>query len=135
MKVCVDANVIISALIGGVTREILFDPKFEFISTEFTINEVRKYMPLIAEKSRASVKKAKIALSVLPINIYKREHYSGKIEEANRIIGKIDENDVDILALALKFGCYLWSNDKHFDCIPENIKTRCIKTKEIIAFG
>ena len=47
IKICVDANIIISALIGGVARNILFDSKFEFITTESTIKEVTKYLPIL----------------------------------------------------------------------------------------
>lgn len=31
------------------------------------------------------------------------------------MISHIDKKDIDILALALKFETYLWSQDKHFD--------------------
>ena len=43
--VVVDANIILSALLGGKPSFILFDPKFKFITTEFTISEVKKYLP------------------------------------------------------------------------------------------
>jgi len=33
IRIVVDANIIISALLGGKPRFILFDPKFEFITT------------------------------------------------------------------------------------------------------
>lgn len=47
MKIIVvaDANIILSALLGGKPSGILFDPKFQFITTEFTLNEVKKYLP------------------------------------------------------------------------------------------
>lgn len=48
--IAIDANIIISALIGGVARLILFESKFEFITTEFTISEVRKYLPRLSKK-------------------------------------------------------------------------------------
>jgi len=37
--IVVDANPIISALIGGYSREVLFDHSFQFITTEFTIED------------------------------------------------------------------------------------------------
>ena len=46
--ICVDATPIISALIGGFSREVLFSHNFEFATTQFTINEVKKYLPYIA---------------------------------------------------------------------------------------
>ncbi len=56
ISIAVDATPIISALIGGVSRDILFDHRFNFISTEFTINEVKKYIPIISKKSEVSKK-------------------------------------------------------------------------------
>ncbi|ODS38136.1 MAG: hypothetical protein A7316_00075 [Candidatus Altiarchaeales archaeon WOR_SM1_86-2] len=124
IKICVDANIIISALIGGVSRNILFDSKFEFITTEFTITEVRKYLPMIAKKSGVDINKIEFALSLLPIKVYPRENYADKIKEADELIGKIDKKDVDILALALEFECYLWAEDKHFNDIKKVVRTR-----------
>jgi len=124
IKICVDANIIISALIGGVARNILFDSKFDFITTEFTIREVKKYLPMIEKKSGVDAGKIEFALSLLPIKVYPEEHYSDKIEEADELIGKIDKKDVDILALALKSECYLWTEDGDFEIIDKVIRTR-----------
>ena len=44
IKIIIDATPIISALIGGISREIIFDNTYEFLTTEFTINEVKKYL-------------------------------------------------------------------------------------------
>ncbi|MCD6371758.1 MAG: hypothetical protein J7L39_03505 [Candidatus Aenigmarchaeota archaeon] len=51
ITIVVDANPIIAALIGGSSREIFFERRFEFITVEFTIEEVKKYLPVIAEKA------------------------------------------------------------------------------------
>ena len=51
LRIVVDANILISALLGGKPRFILFDPKFEFATNKFTLKEVEKYVPLISEKS------------------------------------------------------------------------------------
>ncbi|ODS38429.1 MAG: hypothetical protein A7316_07960 [Candidatus Altiarchaeales archaeon WOR_SM1_86-2] len=124
IKICVDANIIISALIGGAARNILFDSKFEFITTEFTIKEVRKYLPMIGKKSGVDAGKIEFALSLLPIKVHPKEHYSDKIEKADKLIGEIDKKDVDILALALKFECYLLTEDGDFKTINKVIRTR-----------
>ena len=124
ITICVDANIIISALIGGVARNILFDSKFDFITTEFTIKEVRKYLPMIEKKSGVDAGKIEFALSLLPIKVHPGEHYSDKVKEADELIGEIDKKDVDILALALKFECYLWTEDGDFKTINKIIKTK-----------
>ena len=51
IRVVVDANVILSALLGGSARFILFDPRFEFVTAEFTLEEVERYIPRVSEKS------------------------------------------------------------------------------------
>lgn len=44
MKLVVDANIFISALIGGKAAELLFNPKFDLLTTERTTWEVKKYL-------------------------------------------------------------------------------------------
>lgn len=69
----------------------------------------------------------------MPINIYSEEDYRDSINLGESLIGKIDSFDVKILALSLKFGAYLWSEDKHFDKIKdERIKLKFLKTRDLI---
>jgi hypothetical protein len=46
----IDANPIISALLGGTAREVLFSHKFLFFSTQHTLFEVEKYLPNLAKR-------------------------------------------------------------------------------------
>ena len=48
--IAVDANIILSALLGGKPSIILFNHKYEFTTTEFTIGEVEKYLPKLSKK-------------------------------------------------------------------------------------
>jgi len=48
--VVVDANIILSALLGGKPSDILFDSRFQFATTEFTLKEVKKYFPRLEKK-------------------------------------------------------------------------------------
>jgi len=123
--IVVDANIILSALLGGKPSIILFDSKFNFITTEFTINEVIKYLPILENKLNISEEEIISLLNNLPIKIYKKDFYENKIAEAEKIISHIDKKDVDILALALQFQTYLWSQDKHFEIsnYPKLLKT------------
>mgnify|MGYP001615840395 CR=1 FL=1 len=129
IKIAVDATPIISALIGGVSRNILFDRRFDFISTDYTMEEVKRHIPLISKKSGINEKEIVDALSLLPIKIYSKKSYKNKIENANKIIGEIDKKDVDILALSLKENCLIWSEDKDFRNLKE---VDLIRTKELI---
>ena len=127
IKIIVDATPIISALIGGVSREILFDPTYDFITTEFTINEVKKYVSYISKKSKMPLEQIKEALELLPLTIYNQNFYSEKIENAKKLIEHKDEKDIDLLALALKTSNPLWSEDTHFERINE---ISLLKTKD-----
>lgn len=129
IKIAVDASPIISALIGGVSRNILFDYRFDFISTGFTLKEVEKYLSLISEKSGVSEEEIRLALGLMPLRIYQREEYGKQIKSADKIIGKTDKNDVDILALSFHEGCLLWSEDKHFRNKKE---IKLVRTKDLI---
>ena len=44
MKLVVDANIFISALIGGKAADLLFNPNFDLLTTERTTWEVKKYI-------------------------------------------------------------------------------------------
>jgi predicted nucleic acid-binding protein len=125
--IVIDANPIISALMGGFSREVIFNHHFEFITTDFTIKEIIKYIPYIAKKADVSEDFIRSLLNLLPLRIYKSKTYQEKINEAEMLVR--DKKDVKILALALATSFPLWSNDKHFDGIKE---IKLIKTKDFV---
>ena len=127
ITITVDATPIISALLGGVSRDIFFEPSFKFITSEFTIYEIKKYLGYISKKSGVNIKEIIDALDLLPLDVYKESFYFDKMHEANNIIGKIDKKDIRILALSLKTNRNLWSEDKHFEKIKDIIH---LKTKD-----
>lgn len=81
IRIAVDSNIIISTLLGGKPRFILFDPKFEFITVEFVLKEVEKYLPLIAEKSGVSEKEIKETLELLPVKVIPLSQYQGYLKD------------------------------------------------------
>ena len=129
ITIVVDANPIIAALIGGSSREIFFDRRFGFITTEFTIEEVKKYIPAIAEKAGVDEKLVYLAFSLLPVKIYPKQFYYRKIRKAKELIEKKDKKDVDILALTLISQSPLWNQDRHFEGIGQ---IRLLKTKDLL---
>jgi predicted nucleic acid-binding protein len=129
VTIIVDANPIIAALLGGTSRSIFFEKRFRFCTTEYTINEVHKYIPYIAEKSGIENKFIAYALSLLPIQPDPIEFYKDTIGKAERLIDRIDKKDVDILALVLKLRAPLWSEDRDFERVEE---ITLLKTKDII---
>lgn len=115
MVIAVDANVILSALLGGKPSYILFDPRFQFITAEFTLDEVHKYLPRLAKKLVVPISTLETALHLLPIQSFAKRTYYSHLVIAQNMIDHIDNKDSDILALALRFDCYLWSQDKDFE--------------------
>lgn len=129
ITIIVDANPIISAFIGGISKDILFDKRFEFITSEFTLKEVKKYIPLISKKSGVVEERILFALSLLPLKVYSEIQYNGKIKEAKELIEYRDREDVPILALTLTLNVPLWSMDKDFEDIDQ---IKLLKTKDFI---
>lgn len=126
MIIAVDANIILSALLGGKPSSILFDSRFKFITANFTIREVKRYIPKLSLKLSVSNELLYALLDELPLLVYSKDYYRAKVRDARLMIGEIDDKDVDILALALKFDIPLWSEDKDFEkCgYAKTLKTR-----------
>ena len=115
-KLAVDANPILSAIIGGNARTVfLAAENISFYTTVFNFKEVERYIPIIASKRNIPLENLYMALSLLPISVCDEEFYKNKINQAKRMIDKIDPDDVHLLALALKLNCPIWSNDKDFE--------------------
>ncbi len=125
--VAVDATPIISALLGGFSREILFNHYFHFVTTQFTITEVEKYILYIAEKAGVAEKTVKSLFYLLPLEVNAKSEYKAFLSTASSLIK--DQKDIDILALALAKNCPLWSEDKGFDSVTA---VKIIKTKDFV---
>lgn len=120
----VDANPIISAIIGGASSRMFWSSRInQFITTTYTINEVNKYLPLLAAKAGVDEKMLLLSLQLLPLKIYSKTACAGKIREAKLQIAERDPNDVDLLALALKFNVPVWSNDHDFKAAHVSVYT------------
>jgi predicted nucleic acid-binding protein len=118
ITIVVDAQPFFAALLGGAARKIFFDSRFRFITTDFTLNEVKKYIPFISEKSGKAEKDIMHALSLLPVVSYQEQYYQEERSRAEELIGARDPKDVDVLALVLMTQVALWTEDKDFDGIP-----------------
>ena len=115
MKLAADANVLLSAVLGGRAKVVLSHPKIEGIfTTEVTLSEVEEYVILLARKRRLSLDTLLLAVAALPVAVVERETYARAIVQARRLIGQRDPDDIEILALALHLKIPLWSNDNDF---------------------
>ena len=110
MLLVIDANVIFAALIakGGTFKVFAANRilgKFCFVAPEYIFDE-------ILEKTRLSQEELETVLNFLEdqIEVVPFEEFEDKYSEAVKISPDID--DVPYFALALKFSCAIWSNDK-----------------------
>lgn len=133
MKIFIDTNIIISGLLkDSITRKILLSELFEFYLPEIVMVEVNKHIPYIAKKSNLSEEQIKSLVNIflknfklVPIN-----EYSDKMNEAIKIMEKIDEKDSQFIALALSIkNDGIWSKDRHFEKQKE---IQVFKTSDII---
>ena len=115
MKLAADANVLLSAVLGGRAKVVLSHPKIEGIfTTEVTLSEVEEYVIVLARKRRLSLDTLLLAVAALPVSVVERETYARTVAQARRLIGQRDPDDIEILALALHLRIPLWSNDNDF---------------------
>ncbi|MEK6853044.1 MAG: PIN domain-containing protein [Nanoarchaeota archaeon] len=135
MKLVLDANILISALIkDSVTRKIIFISRIIFYIPDFTLDEVLRYKDYIREKSKLSKSKFNELLSLILkyIIVIPFPVYSKHIKEAEQIIGNIDEQDIPYIALALAIKADgIWSEDSDF---KKQKKVKVLTTKELINY-
>ena len=117
-NIVVDTNIVISALIkDSLTRELIIKSKKNLLLPEMALYELKKNEREILEKSGLSkVSYEKLVFKLLsymkfiPKNLTEEHH-----EEAFKIIGHLDKEDVVFVSIALAFdNCAIWSDDKHF---------------------
>jgi predicted nucleic acid-binding protein len=115
-KLAVDANPILSAVIGGKARSVFLNADhISFYTTLFSFREVEKYIPVLASKRSLPLDVLYFALSALPISVCDIEFYKDTLKKVESLIGDRDQDDIHLLGLAIKLSCPIWSNDKDFD--------------------
>lgn len=133
MKVVIDTNILMSALIkDSTTRKIIVKSNWEFYYPEVSLHEIRKYRSLILQKSGMNEEEFTRLFNRLlsSIKIIPEEYIHKRLDEANKILGKIDPKDVVFLATALSIeDSVIWSDDRHFE---KQNKVKLLKTKDII---
>ncbi len=125
MKLAADANVLLSAVIGGRARLAISHPQIEELLTTATVYaEVEEYALELGRKKNIPSETLMLAVASLPVSIGSREVYKRSIAGAKRQIGWRDADDVELLALAMHFKIPLWSNYNDFSkCSVQRITT------------
>lgn len=115
-KLVVDANPIVSALLGGASRRIFFEADIQlFAVPEYILSEVNTHLPTLAAKLKITDTYLEYGLSLLPLSAYPPQTYRQTISQARQLIQHRDPDDADVLALTLKLGIPLWTNDRDFE--------------------
>jgi predicted nucleic acid-binding protein len=127
VKLAADANVVLSALIGGCARLVLTHPQVrEVFTTEHSFSEVEEYAPVLARQKRLPSDILLLAIAALPVTIVvyaHYAHYAKSIAEATKRIGRRDPEDIDLFALALHLQIPIWSNDRDFERLNVDLFT------------
>jgi predicted nucleic acid-binding protein len=113
-KLAADANVILSAVAGKAALRVFLKEDIEIVTTRFNIDEVREYLDVIAEQYGISEEILESQLKLLPLKIYPRHSYEDLIQKDSKKLSGRDEDDIELLALAMKLKVPVWSNDRDF---------------------
>ena len=117
MKLVIDANVVISALItDSKTRELMVTLEPDLLTPAFVNDEIENYQNLIVEKSGMKPVRVEQFIDLLfqYIDVIPASEFYPAIEDADDAIGDTDPDDVLYLACAIACGAAIWSDDSDF---------------------
>ena len=118
MKLVIDANVVISALIAdSKTRELIVTLEPDLLTPAFVHDGIENYEELIVEKSGMEPDRVAQFIDLLfqYINVVPASEFHPAIERAGEAIGETDPDDVLYLACAIACDAAIWSDDSDFD--------------------
>ena len=119
MKLVIDTNIIISALIReGITRKLLLFPGIQLVTPEVTFEEIENHIGLITTKSKLPKDDIQQILQILKkyIKTVPESHWWDHYTQAKSLIGKKDPKDVPFIAVAFAVTVDgIWSNDRDFE--------------------
>ena len=130
MQLVVDANILFAALIkDGATIEILVNSSGRLFAPEFVLEEFREHEKEILKKTKRTPEEFESIFESLNemINVIPKEEYQEMLAAAEKIAP--DPDDVPYLALALKLGIPIWSNDKE---LKGQKRVKVYNTKELM---
>lgn len=115
MRLAADANVLLSAVLGGRAKLVLDHPQVsEIFTAAVTLAEVEEYAAELARRKRLRLDVVLMAVATLPVTVVDSPAYEDSVAEARRRIGRRDPDDIDLLALAIHLRIPIWSNDNDF---------------------
>jgi predicted nucleic acid-binding protein len=118
MKLVIDANVVVSALIAdSKTRELIVTLEPDLLTPAFVYDEIETYEELIVEKSGMEPDRVAQFIDLLfqYIEVVPADDFYSAIDRADEAIGNTDPDDVLYLACAIACDAAIWSDDSDFD--------------------
>ena len=116
MRIVIDSNILFSALVkDALTRKLILEYEESFLFPSFIFEELEKHKDELRRKSKMTNNEFSLLLKVLleKMEFIPEEKLDPYIDDAFKIIKKIDENDVLFFASVLAFPeSVLWSDDK-----------------------
>jgi len=131
MLIVIDANELFSLLIQGSmsSREIFLSKNIELIAPKFLLDELVNNKEELLSKTHRTDAEFSELLSVFKdrIRLIPEQEFCQFMPEANKIFPE-HTKDVSYLALALKFNCPIWSEEK---LLKRQTKIQILNTKEL----
>lgn len=116
--IVLDANILFRAILRTKVPEQLlqYQSQVNFFTPAYCYNELRKYIPHIAEKKKLPLEPFQVAIAELQKVVipFGDEIYSYREKEAKNRIRQRDINDWPVVALALTLDCPVWTEDQDF---------------------
>lgn len=110
----VDANVLLSAVLGHAALRVFTQTHISVLTTPGVLQEVRDYIPSIAEQYDILPQALEAQLRLLAVRECEPSEFAPKLKAATQAIAKRDPHDANLLALAPAFAIPVWSNDSDF---------------------
>lgn len=130
MDIVVDANILFAALIkDSITSDLLFVDNLHLYAPEFLIVEFGRHKEEILKKTHRSYEDFQRLLDILEkrITVVPESEIRPFLEEAGRL--SPDPKDIVYLALALRIGGYVWSNDSR---LKRQDKIKVYSTRDLL---
>src|SRR3989338_136731 len=130
MLLVADTNILISFFNERSTaREFATSSSLALCSPRFALQEINKYKQDILESFSLSDAQFSFILKLMNsvVQFVETEQYKHFLSRAIRVCP--DTNDIDFFALALKFDCPVWSNDKK---LTKQSKIRIVSTGDLL---
>src|SRR5215469_10314855 len=113
-----DENILIRAVLGRRVRQILrkYANEVSFCAPDFCFEDARKYITNIAEKKGLSQTETLAFMEHIEaiVQAVNRGLYQSYEQHARRRIDRRDADDWPVIAVALQFGCPIWTEDQDF---------------------